>query len=463
MKINKRQSLKYFLCIIFTIAGLAINKYFIYGLFAILSVPILLGKKCKTDEKALALCILSVILPDNYIPELFFIIYFCLILINQKAKVRRTKYFFVLLCFVFTSITTTLLNYVGFSNVLLSFVSFAPFIAFLILINQEIYTYNFESLRTVDVVLFIETVSVPINYVLRHGIYNDDWSCGTFLGGSGQQAQLFAVASFLAIYYLYKYISNRNKADIWKSFCGLFIMISTNCWTLLVFLLIGIGITYVLNLNTKRILLIMIAIALIPLAFNFAITVLPEHIVSPVIKILSSSEYLEYRVHKLVTYRETFVEIPQRDILFGLFGNGVGNYNSRAALMCTGEYVDFYEDIFTRSISDYTQTYILPYLKLAKDYGETDYGSVIARPYSSIMAMMGETGYIGLFLFTLLIYQLKKRKKIQSKLLIFIWLSFCLIENYFEYSKVLIVLFACIVFSENLDFSNLKIARKERF
>ena len=58
---------------------------------------------------------------------------------------------------------------------------------------------------------------------------------------------------------------------------------------------------------------------------------------------------------------------------------------------------------------------------------------------------MGECGYLGCILFIWLIVEMLKGKKAGIKTLIITWLSFCLMENYFEYPKVILVLYVCIL------------------
>ena len=88
----------------------------------------------------------------------------------------------------------------------------------------------------------------------------------------------------------------------------------------------------------------------------------------------------------------------------------LGNYNSRGALICTGQYVDLYNKFFEPSISEYTQEYIMDYLSFDYHGVTADHESVLARPYASLMALMGELGYLGIITFVLLIFFLCKKK-----------------------------------------------------
>ena len=66
------------------------------------------------------------------------------------------------------------------------------------------------------------------------------------------------------------------------------------------------------------------------------------------------------------------------------------------------------------------------------------------------------TSYIGIFIFLVIVQKNLKTKKFETKLLIFVWLSFCLVENYFEYPKIIVLLYACLigVYSEKTSQKN---------
>ena len=228
-------------------------------------------------------------------------------------------------------------------------------------------------------------------------------------------------------------------------------LFSTNCWTLSVFFALGIGLACLLSLTPKRLIIVMFGICIGPLALYLVLKFAPGSISYPLKRILTDVSYFNYRFYKAVVYKITFFELPVKDILFGLFGNGVGYYASRAALICTGFYVDFYNNFFSPSISTYTRTYILDYLQYAAADGSSDFGSVLARPYSSMLSLIGECGYIGLIVFLLLLKGLMRNKGFGVKLLLCVWLSFCFVECYFEYAKVLAMLYFCLllVCSEN--------------
>ena len=389
--------------------------------------------------------------------------FFVINILENGIKEKKTRYACIFILFILNAVFSVLVNMVPLPNIIFSIISFLPFIAFLCLLDRNCKTVKFDYTEHIDKVLFIEFISVPMNFIFYYSTHGEDWSKGTFGMSEGEQAQLFVIAAFLTVYYLYGFISNQhNKKTFVKTILSFVIALSTNCWTLLAALAAGIILSYVLALNKKKMLIAILILALFPIGYNVVLKVLPDRIVFIVNRIISDDEYFNYRFHKAVVYKETFVEIPGKDIKFALIGAGAGNYNSRAALICTGEYVGFYESIFSPSISKYTMEYIYDYVKLAHDNGGSDYGSVLARPYSSILALMGECGYIGFGLFIILMIMQFRKKQTTVNGLLIIWISFCFVENYFEYSKVLLVLCVCIFSAGQLNLSE-KVRRKKEY
>lgn len=440
----------YILDVMFVALGLLVDHRIFYVFYAVLLATEVLRRKKLDREFFLHASIYSIILPDNYLAELVFLMYFIFSFLSLKGYiVKATKYVYSLFLFCLVVFVSTSLNFVPVINILFGIISFLPLFAFLWLSNytdREIANCNdLSSISNIlDRILFIEVFATIINFITHYRIMVD-WSNGTFVG-NGEQAQFLVVISFFAIYYFYKFNNDRkDKMSFFKLLiCGCLI-ISTNSWLLLFLLFVGIGLTYLFSFNLKRLVSVVSILILLPLFFTISVSLLPEDVVVPVKRIFTDENYLDYRFHKLTVYKETFFEIPSNDIKFLLIGNGLGNYNSRGALICTGYYVDFYNEVFEPSRSEYTDEYITDYLELAYKNIGTDYGSVLARPYSSWLALFGETGILGLIIFFVLIFSLLKKKSFSYKLLFAVWLCFCFAENYFEYPKVIIMLYTCTI------------------
>ena len=435
----------YILDALFVALGLIIDSKIFYAHFLILLAQVLLREKKMNLEFFLNAAIYSVILPDNYLPILFFCLYFIFnFFVTKGYVIKLTSYMMSFLLLVTVSFVSTFLNQVPMINIGFAVISFFPFFAFMWMSNsydKAMKAINIKNVEfAVDEILYIQVFATIINLFTRYGRVVEDWSYGTFCD-VGEQAQLFVVISLLSLFYLYRFLKDKkNRSALYKIImCGV-VMLTTNSWMLLGMFAVGMGLAYFFSLNPKRFIIASICIILLPSILRVGFTFLPENVQSSVSMMLADTTYLEYRFHKLIVYGETYFEIPSKDALFAVLGNGLGNYNSRGALICTGAYTEFYRDLFEPSISEYTGEYIVDYLQQTRG----DYGSVLARPYASLMALMGEVGYLGVFFFMVAMVCLFKRKRMEIKMLIMVWLSFCFAESYFEYPKVIIVLYASI-------------------
>lgn len=435
-----------FFCLL-VVTGIIINQYILYLLFIVMVIYEYWSNRIKRlNDIWIVLAVYSVILPDSYSSEIFFIL-FCFFGLSSNHISNNTNYKKALYFAAVYVLLNTILNMVPVVNVLFSIISFLPFALFLIMIGKNT-KEKYDFIHFFDLILFIEIVATITNFIVFRRISGDDWSCGTLSKSGGQQAQLFVITSFLSILYFFVFREKRKRKDFYKMILSGFLAITTNCWVLLASFFAGLAVSFILSFKLKKMLAIIVVLVLIPFSFKSAFSLFPKTIQHTVNQVLNDSSYFEYRFSKAIIYRNTFVETPSKDIKFALFGCGVGYYNSRAALTCTGEYADFYNTFFKPSMSVYTRNNILKYQVLAKNNGSTDYGSVVARPNSSIISVMGECGYLGLLLFVILIVLFLHNKSHGIKTIIIIWLCYCFFESYFEYPKVLLVMYFCISYIE---------------
>ncbi len=441
---------------IMVFAALKWNISIMYILFLIMSIERVSKSRMNICDTLLILSIYSVILPDNYMSEFFMIVYFIFFVFQHGFKIKKNMYTYFMFALFLLVFISTVLDFRGITNLLFSFVSFMPLFIVLFLINNKKFNeLSFiKFIKDFDKVFIVEIISVPINYVLYHGISGDDWSRGTF-GGSGEQAQLFVIFSLMSVMYYHMYTKYGKKRS-WLSKYILCVlgMVSTNSWTLFIIYVIGLCCFYLTKLNSKTIFRGILIVSFIIIFGEGVVEKLPDHVSMPLKKILTDNNYLNYRFHKLSVYGETFIEIPSKDLKFALIGEGIGNYNSRAALICTGQYVEFYNKLFIPSMSEYTEEYIYDYVKLAYQNGGSDFGSVLARPYSSVLALMGECGILGIVLFISMLITYLKNKKSSTKKVVIVWLAFCFVENYFEYPKILLLLLICVKLMESIKPKN---------
>ena len=139
------------------------------------------------------------------------------------------------------------------------------------------------------------------------------------------------------------------------------------------------------------------------------------------------------------------------DIKVLLFGTGLGQFSSRAALFSTGDYLSIHlPDIITGE-SAYFIERISPLLDLQEKVGQ---GSAIAKPYFSILSITIELGaLVTLFLVYLLWKEVKRNNRFinnstskeqlfLSKFLnatILFFLLCCTIENYAEFVQAIML------------------------
>ena len=351
---------------------------------------------------------------------------------------------------------STIINDVPIINMVFSVVTFAPLIAFFVVIsNIDKFGLIIDN-EQFDEILYIELQATIFNYIFFYGTSTDAWSCGTFNDKGGEQAQLLVLMGLFFFVYFDRYRRTLKKKVLLKCMICLLIMCSTFSWTLtLVFVFCFTYWLFCGNLrnadsiskyNKWVILAIMLTFIVGMIQF------MPDFIRDSIIKILTDSSFLEYRFYKALLYKITFIDIPMDDNVFLLFGNGLGYYCSRAALICSGQYVDFYNNYFIPSISQYTDEYLMNYLAKAHAMGSSDYGSVLARPYSSVLTIMGETGMLGIIFFLCWYATVVKKWNASNRVFLMFWLGVCFFENYFEYPKVLLcLLISCIATSRFKD------------
>lgn len=344
-------------------------------------------------------------------------------MIGRKKSIllkQRIAGVYVLLWGVW-SVISTMANSVPLVNVAFSIITFAPLIIFLILLSSLEHINIKVDERQLDEILFIESVATAFNFIKFRGVATDAWSCGTFDDRGGEQAQLFVIIALLFFVYFEKYKGTGNRRTLYKCVICFLIVVSTFSW----FLLVAFGLTFIYclygpktlgRMKTRKMQYTKFAmIIIIPALVVILYYISPQFIKNSIGRLLSDFSYLKYRFYKAIVYKITFIDIPVKNIQFFFLGNGLGYYCSRAALICTGMYIGFYGRIFSPSISHYTNQYLMNNIIMAHDFPGSDYGSVLARPYSSILSIMGETGAIGVIMFLCWYITVVPRKKMKSR------------------------------------------------
>ena len=435
------------------VPALFINDVFSYILFLLCTVSSL--RRCGVRKRTLwEATTYSVILPDNYLTIALFSISSVLTLLSTKRKNRLASVKILIpgTALLLTALFSTVLNSVPAVNVFFALLYCAPAVLGLFILSRGGLSSEVgECFGAVSRVVRIELIATGVNFfLLLTGIKSKvDWSTGT-LGGR-QQAQLFLIFALYFVIVLYDFIKHKTAGNgVTVLIVGL-AMISTECWTQLAMAIIFTAAAFALALHSSlRKKAVLSAVCLVFCVLIFYSPLMHDMKAQQAVRILTEREYRNYRAGKINTYLDTFFNIPRSDTGFFLLGNGLGWYASRGALTCTGKYVSGFNRFFGVSMSEYTARYIYPGLLRAYENGSGDYGSVLARPYSAIIAIMGELGIIGILLFFLALAGIASRYGPAARMLLVIWLSSCFVENYLEYAKVLVILLVGICWASRV-------------
>lgn len=404
-------------------------------------------KKEKNSIFLLKIIIFGCILPDNYtIIAISVLLAILLALEKNKINIKIKPFFIVLILYV---IINMIINGVKPLNFLFAILyNSTMFIAYYIYKNIKKIdkTYNNSLILYIKQIVLIEFGTVII-YALTHiqNITNSidyDWVVGTFGEYQGNITLFFMFFCFIMFEEHYK--ESKDKKDIVFMIISMMICIMTGSIALLLFILVAyiIGLIFEKNSKFKFIKLGFVSIAVIVF-----LIVTPEWIKNYIIK-LTDINYFKNNITKIETYEKTFVDIPKNDLKFLIFGNGIGQYSSRAALTCTGIYIDKYSKIFEVSMSDYTKEYIYPILKKVM----MNHLGSMSTPYSSLISIQGEYGIIGIILFVIAFCKLFKNSKNDTIRIYLIFLLLSLfIENYLEFAKIIFVTFLVFYLNLNID------------
>ncbi len=391
--------------------------------------------KSKDITNIIAIMLYGIIIPDNYIIVFILMLEF-LVLIIRKKEIKITT---LSLLFIIYIILNILLHEFKIPNFLFSVLYYSTtFFSYFIFKKERIELREKveDILKIIRDIIVIELITIIIYAIFHINIIRAsidfDWVVGTFGKYQGNILLFFMLFSFLL--FTYHYRITKEKKDIIYILISIIISIFTGSIALLIlFLLSYIMITIIFKKGkgkTSKIILIISAIVVF-------ICVTPNWIKEYIVN-LRDYNYLVSHISKIKSYETTFITIPKDDKTFLLLGNGIGNYSSRAALTCTGKYINGYSKLFGESMSKYTETYIYPNLI---NVMENKLGSMDTA-YSSIITIQGELGIIGILFF--IVYWMKffinNKEEVSRTFLLFFLLS-CFIENYLEFAKIVCVVF----------------------
>ncbi len=124
-----------------------------------------------------------------------------------------------------------------------------------------------------------------------------------------------------------------------------------------------------------------------------------------------------------------------------LLGAGGGNFSSRVAFICSGEYVTWFPQKFVYASPEFEENHLGIWNHDFKNKWD-DRNNTANQPFSFYNQLLGEYGFVGLFLFlTLYIGFIFKKWKIltYSKFMLFALLGYFLLDYWFEYFSVIII------------------------
>lgn len=396
-------------------------------------------KKYRTSKDffcVLKIIMMSIVIPSNYIIIAIISIFS---LIYWKRILNCIDYRILGFIAVFFIINISV-NKVAPLNAFFGLFYLVPvlLIFFLLKANKQNLSTRQKIVPLVRALVFYELVATAILAlseieVLLSGVSANDWITGTF---GYHQGNIFLYFMLFALLILKKdYDETKNAQDIVYIIIAAILAIMTNSMSLIIMFIFAYFLIMFLKASARE--KYRVAIVLI-MAITLFLLLTPAWIKSYIIK-LANPTYFSKNVAKVQVYEDTFIHLPNKDLKFAIIGNGVGQYSSRAALTCTGKYIDSYNKIFPISVSDYTTERILKryeYYNLQLGHG------TLYSPFSTILSIQGEYGIIGIILFTCLIVYLMRKQNPYTKIFILFFFLSCFIENYLEFTKVMTMVFS---------------------
>ena len=256
-----------------------------------------------------------------------------------------------------------------------------------------------------------------------------DWVYGTF--GFMQGVQMFMVMLFIGLIFLLIAMNYKNKMAILYGIVSMVLAVMTGS-TALTVITVGVVLVYFLiNARIKfsqKILLVFGGM----LVVVFFLVISPQWVRNDIMSLLNP-EFLLSRVTKLQTYVDVFYNIPKENWLYGLIGVGIGTFNSRTALTCTGLYIPAYSKLFSPNINEMCAKYIVP--KYEYCIGDGWANGTANMPFASITAVQAELGLIGLCLFLGWMVRLVYKKGTNTLLIVFVFFAFLFYDNYVEFPR----------------------------
>lgn len=439
MKWNNAMKKKYYnwtiLLIFSALYGITQNNRIMYAIFILffISFCVKILKEKNKKNSILDLLLISAIIPDNYIVILYSII---AMLLTVRKRQKFNPYFVLIILLLFGNIVCNIVNPINF---LFFFIYSFPFWTLYVFFSQtsENKIIYEELIVELYFIVFSQLISIftyAISHMsIIHSASDLDWVTGTL--GPYQGTVLMFICVCCSTILLFDFTKRKNKKSLIISIISLAIALATTSLTYTIILMISfIGCLIIcskLKSHNK--------VALLSFVFIGSIAFIifsPDWVVNEIPK-LFEQDYFVNRVKKLEAYRNVFISMPKEfGFLCSIIGCGAGQYSSRAALTCTGTYIDSYSTFFPISMSPYTERFILHSNNIKE--------GLSANSMSEIIAIQGEFGYIGLIvMLVLLILLVKKCKSFFSMMIVCFFIGLFLVDNVIEYAKYGVFFWLC--------------------
>lgn len=428
---------------------------------AIMYIPMLLFASMRSvynsasfgNKDKVILLLLSLIVPDNYVIIIAIVLLFVIDIYKNgiKFKTHYMKFFTVSL--VTYIVFNMLVNFRRSSNILFYLFFDLPFLLIGLFANGQI---NKKGMKNEDIdyllknFLLIQGTAI-IFYAITHiktifSYIDNDWVSGTL--GLYHSDVLMIICSFSFLYFLNR-SSSKKKWKKWAMVAAVLALATTSVTYTIALAAAFMGVVFFtgnISLNKKMKLVLVIIAGMI--VFYLAS---PRWVTAQLLRMFDM-DYFQYRVPKIKYYINTFVVMPWSEGPFTLlFGAGAGLYSSRAAEACAGGYIGIYDKFFSPYSSELKKKYIDTVFS-SIDVAHEAKTSILGSARSSIMAIGGEFGLIGLILLVIFIcYLYSGKKNIYKNILVTYWVLLMLFESVIEFPKMGVVFWIVYMAIQNSE------------
>lgn len=407
-------------------------------------------KSSLQKQSYIELLLVSAVIPDNYI--IIFISLLWPFVFTEKHKDRKYTISKQTVFIIYYLILNIIVNQVRTVNIFFFLLYIAPFYSLLkffrkIKAEDKIYSSFLNSIYfiiTSQLLSIITCAAAHISAVRSAG--DMDWVSGTL--GTYQCNVLMFICVNFAVFLLNDYINFKRFKSLVFFLLSLAISLST---TSLAYTLVLLSCVIFLEITNKNIKLRQKIYLSGFILFGIAvfITMSQSWVVNEVAK-LFSFDYIARRVTKIYAYVNVFRTLPREyGLLRSITGCGVGQYSSRAALTCSGTYVNSYSSFFPVSVSEYKQKYIL-----SVSYSGTT--GLASNTMSSIVSIQGELGLIGTLVLLFFWRKLfRMSRSFYEKLMVLFFIGIMFVDNSIEFAKY------CVAFWLSLKFCSFAVSMKK--